>query len=137
MKFLEGLPSVRDMSMEEARTQAESLLVFIQFRLIKYAEYLARPRVSDSRMHPNVIQIQDIPRVSAPNIELPMVEKHAVTSGDLLLRRDPRVLNRFRLLMVTIGSADTGTYAHRRVCDNIALRGGTAPSALVKTGYSR
>lgn len=54
----------------------------------KYADYLRNPWTRDGQVRANVIAVAT--RVSAPIVELPIVDNQRVKAGDLLFRIDPR-----------------------------------------------
>jgi multidrug resistance efflux pump len=57
----------------------------------KYWDYFANPWTRDGQVRASVVQIT--PRVSAPIIELQIVDNQFVEAGDLLFRLDPRTFD--------------------------------------------
>jgi multidrug resistance efflux pump len=64
---------------------ALAAVVLIAF---KYWDYFANPWTRDGQVRASVVQIT--PRVSAPIVELPILDNQPVKAGDLLFRLDPR-----------------------------------------------
>ncbi len=64
------------------------LLVAALAAAFKYRDYIANPWTRNGLVRANVIQVT--PRVSAPIVELPIVDNQEVKAGDLLFRIDPR-----------------------------------------------
>jgi multidrug resistance efflux pump len=64
------------------------VLVALAIVAYKYWDYFANPWTRDGQVRAYVVQIT--PRVSAPIVELPIVDNQSVKMGDLLFRLDPR-----------------------------------------------
>lgn len=64
------------------------VVVAASMLLVKYRQYMVNPWTRDGQVRANVIQIA--PRVSAPIVDLPIVDNQYVKKGDLLFEIDPR-----------------------------------------------
>ena len=67
---------------------AAVVLVAVLVVAIRYWDYFANPWTRDGQVRAQVIQIT--PRVSAPIVNLPIVDNQLVKTGDLLFEIDPR-----------------------------------------------